>query len=146
MTKVYNKKCVQPKRRQLRNNPTYAEKILWLSLRKRQVEGVRFLRQYSVNKFVIDFYAPEIKLAIEVDGCSHIGREKYDKDRQSYIEAFKIKVIRYTNEQVSGNPDGVVEGIKTVVKKMKNILVTNCTGEPLPASPLSKGEVMRKND
>ena len=130
MTKVYNKKCVQPKRRQLRNNPTYAEKILWLSLRKRQVEGVRFLRQYSVNKFVIDFYAPEIKLAIEVDGCSHIGKEKYDMERQKYIENFNIMVIRFKNEQVIGNPDKVVEEIKAVIRGIK---------EPLPASPLLKG-------
>ncbi|MHB1685757.1 MAG: endonuclease domain-containing protein [Ignavibacteriaceae bacterium] len=119
MTKVYNKKSEQKKRRQLRNNPTYTEKILWLSLRKRQVEGTRFLRQYSINKFVIDFYAPEIKLAIEVDGCSHIGKEKYDLDRQMYIEAFNIKVIRFTDEQVGGNADRVVEEIKRIVREMK---------------------------
>ena len=130
MTKVYNKKSEQPKRKQLRNNPTYAEKILWLSLRKRQVEGIRFLRQYSVNKFVIDFYAPEIKLAIEVDGCSHIGKEKYDMERQKYIENFNIMVIRFKNEQVIGNPDEVVAEIKAVIRGIK---------EPLPASPLLKG-------
>ena len=130
MTKVYNKKSEQPKRKQLRNNPTYAEKILWLSLRKRQVESVRFLRQYTVNKFVIDFYAPEIKLAIEVDGCSHTGKEKYDMERQKYIENFNIKVIRFKNEQVIGNPDEVVEEIKAVIRGIK---------EPLPSSPLLKG-------
>ena len=130
MTKVYNKKSEQPKRKQLRNNPTYAEKILWLSLRKRQVEGVRFLRQYSVNKFVIDFYAPEIKLAIEVDGCSYTGKEKYDMERQKYIENFNIMVIRFKNEQVIGNPDEVVEEIKAVIRGIN---------EPLPASPLLKG-------
>jgi len=117
MTKVFNKKSEKEKRRKLRNNPTYTEKVLWLSLRRKQILGVRFLRQYSVNYFVVDFYAPKIKLAIEVDGSSHIGKEKYDADRQKYIEAFNIKMIRYTDEQVMGNTNNVIKSIEAVVEK-----------------------------
>ena len=116
MTKIFNKNSEKEKRRKLRNNPTYTEKILWNSLRRRQICDVRFLRQYSVNQFVIDFYAPKIKLAIEVDGSSHIGKEAYDKSRQEYIEDFGIEFIRFTNEDVIGNMNKVVAQIEEVVK------------------------------
>lgn len=116
MTKIFNKKSEKEKRRKLRNNTTYTEKILWISLRRRQICDVRFLRQYSVNHFVIDFYAPKIKLAIEVDGSSHIGKEDYDKARQEYIEDFGIEVIRFTNENVTKNINKVVAQIEEVVK------------------------------
>lgn len=122
MTIIFNKTSEKEKRRQLRKKPTKAEKTLWMSLRKKQINGIRFLRQYSVNYFVIDFYAPSIKLAIEVDGSSHIGKEEYDKERQNYIESFNIKVIRFTNEQVLGNTDRTVEEIKVEVEKRKEEL------------------------
>ena len=114
MTKIFNKKSEKEKRRKLRNNPTYSEKVIWLSLRKKQIHGVRFLRQYSVNNFVIDFYAPKIKLAIEVDGSSHIGKEEYDSSRQRYIESLGIKVIRFSDEQIYGNVNNVVKEIEEI--------------------------------
>ena len=118
MTRIFNRK--KEKRRNLRNKPTYTEKILWLSLRKKQIHNVRFLRQYSVNRFIIDFYSPKIKLAIEVDGSSHIGKEEYDLARQNYIETFGIEFIRFTNEQVMGNTDKVIAEIKKVVTNRLN--------------------------
>lgn len=116
MTRIFNRRTEKEKRRNLRNNPTYTEKILWLALRKKQIHIIRFLRQYSVNHFIIDFYAPKIKLAIEVDGSSHIGKKRYDLERQNYIEVFGIEFIRFTNEQVIGNTDKVVKEIEDVVK------------------------------
>ncbi|MBM3713395.1 MAG: endonuclease domain-containing protein [Actinobacteria bacterium] len=115
MTKIYNKKSEQLKRRELRNNPTYAEKILWLSLRNRQIHGVRFLRQFSIFGFVVDFYSPEVRLAIEVDGISHRGKEEYDSERQKIIESLFIKVIRYTDEQVIEQTEKVIDSIKEIV-------------------------------
>ncbi len=133
MTRIFNRKTEKEKRRNLRNKPTYTEKILWLSLRKKQIHNIRFLRQYSVNHFIIDFYAPKIKLAIEADGSSHIGKEKYDLERQKYIEAFGIEFIRFTNEQVRGNTDKVVKEIEDVVKdklsKLKPTLTLEKKGE-----------------
>jgi very-short-patch-repair endonuclease len=106
MTKHYNKKSEQEKRRSLRNNTTYCEKIVWLHLRKRQL-GYRFLRQYSVDHFVIDFYCPELKLAVELDGDVHNlpEQKEYDIARQKYLEKFGIKFIRITNEEFLGNPN-----------------------------------------
>jgi very-short-patch-repair endonuclease len=84
MTELYNKTSEKEKRRSLRNNMPPAEKIVWEKLRNRQIEGCKFRRQYSIDRFVIDFYAPELKLAIEIDGDSHFqdGAQVYDYCRQ----------------------------------------------------------------
>ena len=119
MTKHYNKKSEQEKRRTLRNNATYCEKIVWLHLRKKQL-GYRFLRQYSVDHFVIDFYCPELKLAVELDGDVHeIPNQKfYDKARQKYLEKFGIKFIRIKNEEFLGNPNKAFSKIETFIKEL----------------------------
>lgn len=121
MTKHYNKKSEQEKRRSLRNNMTYCEKIVWLHLKKRQL-GYRFLRQYSVDHFVIDFYCPELKLAVELDGDVHeIPEQKeYDKARQKYLEAFGIQFIRIKNEEFLGNPNKAFSKIEKSIKIREN--------------------------
>lgn len=131
MTLHYNKISEKEKRRALRNQMPLAEKIVWLSLRKRQICGVRFLRQYSIDHYVLDFYSPEIKLAIEIDGETHSTKEEkeYDMDRQKYVESFGVKVIRFKNEQVFGNVDKVIENIKSEVKTRLTIF-----------PPFNKGE------
>ncbi len=120
MTKHYNKKSEQEKRRSLRKNMTYCEKIVWLNLRKRQL-GYRFLRQYSVDHFVIDFYCPDLKLAIEVDGASHNHPEKkkYDIQRQKYLEEFNIKFVRIKDEEFLGNPNKAFMKIEDTIKLLE---------------------------
>jgi len=119
MTRHYNKKSEQEKRRRLRSNMTYCEKIVWLHLRKRQL-GYRFLRQYSVDQFVIDFYCPELKLAVEIDGNVHeIPEQKeYDIARQNYIEEFGIGFIRIKNEELLGNPNKTFQKIEETIKNL----------------------------
>ncbi len=99
MTKLYNKSSEKEKRRQLRQNITKAEKLLWDKVKDRQIENCKIRRQYSVDKFVIDFYSPELKLAIEIDGESHFenGAAEYDKERQAFLESAGITFIRFTN-------------------------------------------------
>ena len=84
--------------------------------------GYRFLRQYSVDHFVIDFYCPELKLAVEIDGDVHeIPKQKdYDKARQKYIEAFGIKFIRIKNEEFLSNPNKVFEKIESKINLLSN--------------------------
>jgi very-short-patch-repair endonuclease len=120
MTKHYNKKSEQEKRRSLRKNMTYCEKIVWLNLRKRQL-GYRFLRQYSVDHFVVDFYCPDLKLAIEVDGASHNDPEqkKYDIQRQKYLEEFNIKFVRIKDEEFLGNPNKAFMKIEDTIKLLE---------------------------
>jgi very-short-patch-repair endonuclease len=113
MAQVYNKKEYQARRRALRRSMPTAEVILWSKLKNKQMQGKRFLRQYSVDQYVLDFYCPELKLAIEVDGDSHFvaGAQDYDRDRQEYIEEFGIRFLRFTNTDVIENIDGVCQVI-----------------------------------
>ena len=117
MTRIFNRTEEKEKRRILRNNMTSAERLLWERLRKRQVKNKRFLRQFSVLKYVLDFYCPEIKLAIEVDGDTHRSDEEidYDLNRQTEIENFGIRFLRITNEEIFGNIHNVILKIETVI-------------------------------
>jgi very-short-patch-repair endonuclease len=120
MTKHYNKKSEQEKRRSLRKNMTYCEKIVWSNLRKRQL-GYRFLRQYSVDHFVLDFYCPELKLAVEVDGASHNNPEQieYDIKRQKYLEEFNIKFVRIKDEELLENPNKAFKKMENAIKLLE---------------------------
>ena len=73
MTKLYNRTCEKNKRKILRSNMPKAELILWSRLKNKRLNEYKFRRQYSVAQFVIDFYCPKLKLAIEVDGDSHFS-------------------------------------------------------------------------
>ena len=99
---------------------TEAEKLLWVELKSRKL-GVRFLLQYSIDKFVVDFYCPEIKLAIEVDGVTHGSSEEieYDAYRQAEIENYKITFARFTNQQVYDNIKLVMHEIKARINILK---------------------------
>lgn len=121
MTQLYNKNSEKDKRRQLRNNITKAEKLIWDKLRDRQLENCKFRRQYSVDKFVIDFYSPEFKLAIEIDGDSHFqdGAAEYDKARQEFIESAGIKFLRFTNNDVYANLPVVLENIAQNIHNLR---------------------------
>jgi very-short-patch-repair endonuclease len=87
----------------------HAEVILWSKLKSKRL-GYKFRRQYSVNKFVIDFYCPELKLAIEVDGESHYteNAKAQDEERQKIIEYYDITFLRFTNKEIYKNLNGVL--------------------------------------
>ncbi|MEH2240644.1 endonuclease domain-containing protein [Nostoc sp.] len=121
MTKLYNKNTEIEKRRQLRQNITKAEKVIWDKIKDRQLENCKFRRQYSVDKFVIDFYSSEFKLAIEIDGKSHFqeGAVESDKARQEFIESVEIKFIRFTNNDVYANLSGVLESIAQNIRNLR---------------------------
>lgn len=124
MARIYNKKNVQEKRRYLRNNMPKSEVLLWARLKNKQMHGERFLRQYSIDQYILDFYCPRLKLAIEIDGDSHFmsGAEDYDKVRQEHIETFDIQFLRFTNEDVYKNIDGVCQ---TIWEKIENTVYHN---------------------
>jgi very-short-patch-repair endonuclease len=122
MTKLYNRASEKAKRQQLRRNMTKAEFLLWQKLRCKQLEGVKFRRQYGVNRFVLDFYCTELKLTIEVDGESHflLGAQEYDQERQAFIESLGIRFLRFTNDEVYGNLEGVLERIIQKIGELRN--------------------------
>lgn len=95
---------------------TKAEEILWQELRRKKL-GVRFLRQFSVDAYVLDFYCPELKLAIEVDGVTHGTDDEieYDKYREETIMNLDIKFLRFTNAEVYNNIEKVLGRIKNTI-------------------------------
>ncbi|MDZ7798609.1 MAG: endonuclease domain-containing protein [Patescibacteria group bacterium] len=117
---IFTKKEMKLRRRQLRNSMTKAEISLWMRLKKKQVLGYKFRRQHSIGYYVVDFYCPELKLAIEVDGPSHFEAKtkKYDKRRRRYIESFGVIFYRITNDDVYHNIDGVIEKLILTIKKL----------------------------
>ena len=100
---------------------TKAEAVIWQKLRCKQIENCKFRNQYSVKQFVLDFYSPEIKLAIEIDGESHFqeGAGQYDHERQIFIESTGINFLRFTNNQVYENLNGVLEIIARKIRELR---------------------------
>jgi very-short-patch-repair endonuclease len=119
MTQHFNRKNENLKRKHLRHNTSKAENELWLRLKGKQLLGIKFRRQYSVDSYILDFYAPKIKLAIEVDGDSHFTRSgiEYDEKRTKYIEGFGIKILRFPNNEVLRNIDVVLSEIYRAIEE-----------------------------
>jgi very-short-patch-repair endonuclease len=94
-----------------------------MHLRNRRFGGYKFRRQYSIDNYVVDFYCPELKLAIEVDGEIHEIKQQreYDGERQKYLEKFNIIFLRITNEEVSGNIQSVLLKIKDLIRNLEYI-------------------------
>jgi len=112
----YNSK-LKKRARRLRKNMTEAEVRLWNYLRMKQIKGLQFFRQRPIGNYIVDFYAPEAKLVIEVDGGQHYNKEGlgYDEVRDAFIESQGLKVIRFSNLDVLRNTEGVVKRIIEVV-------------------------------
>ncbi|MEK9200597.1 MAG: endonuclease domain-containing protein [Patescibacteria group bacterium] len=110
--RVYHLTELRNRRRDLRQRSTEVEKILWGKLRNNKI-GVKFRRQFSVMGYVIDFYCPKHKLAVEIDGEIHKTTKKYDEYRTKYLSAFGITVVRFNNEDVENNVESVVGVIQS---------------------------------
>jgi len=100
-------------KRRLRSNMTGPEARLWSRLRARQLHGLKFRRQHGIGPYIVDFYCPEQSLVIEVDGDSHADADQILKDRQreKYLQSLGLHVIRYINDDILKNLDGVMEDL-----------------------------------
>jgi very-short-patch-repair endonuclease len=121
MTAFFNRSSEKELRRDLRAQMPPAEILLWQQLKGRQLLDCKFRRQFSVGPYVLDFYSPEIKLAIEVDGDSHFqeGAKERDLERQKFIESFGISVVRFLNTEIHENMDGVLESLAVRVQERR---------------------------
>jgi very-short-patch-repair endonuclease len=97
--------------RQLRKDSTIPERLLWGQLRARRLAGLKFHRQRPFDRYVLDFYCEEHKLAIELDGDSHIGQALRDLERQRFIEGQGVRVLRFGNDEVIREMDSVLAAI-----------------------------------
>lgn len=93
---------------------TGPEKRLWSRLRARQLNGLKFRRQHGIGPYIVDFYCPERSLVIEVDGDGHADPEQIEKDQQrdEYLQSIGLRVVRYTNDDLTKNVDGVIEDLQ----------------------------------
>ncbi|MDY5238402.1 endonuclease domain-containing protein [Bacteroides helcogenes] len=100
-------------RKELRNHSTPAEATLWKMLKGEQVAGLKFRRQHSVGPYILDFFCPEIKLAIELDGEVHNKQEEYDEQRTHFLQKTKgIEVLRFENRTVFENAELIIREIE----------------------------------
>ncbi|MFH7808216.1 endonuclease domain-containing protein [Acinetobacter sp. BSP-153] len=114
----YNKSLKQPSR-DLRNNMTDAEMLLWQRIRRKQILGLQFYRQKPILNFIVDFYCPSVSLVIECDGGQHFTVEGLEADRvrDEALAQLGLKVLRFDNGQVLAEIDAVVEQIYCVARQ-----------------------------
>ena len=103
--------------RNLRSESTHAERKLWSRLRDRRFLGLKFKRQVPIDQFVVDFACVEAKLIIEVDGGQHDKRSAADRRRTEILESVGYLVLRFWNNDVLKNTDGVLEFIALTIKR-----------------------------
>jgi very-short-patch-repair endonuclease len=108
-------KEMQARARELRHAMTPAEKKLWQHIRDNQL-GVQFRRQHAVGPYIVDFFCAKLKLVIEVDGDTHAEQMDYDAERTKWLNELKqYRVIRFTNDEVRHNIDGVLAKISEML-------------------------------
>lgn len=93
----------------LRKNQTDAESMLWYRLRNRGLNGYKFRRQVPIGPYIADFVCMEMRLVVELDGGQHAEQVTYDHEREGFLRSEGYVVVRYWNNEVLGNLDGVLE-------------------------------------
>jgi len=112
----YNPKLKELSRR-LRNNSTLSEVLLWEQIKNRKINGFRFLRQKPIDNYIVDFFCPELMLAIEVDGITHDDKAAFDKDRQDRLESLGVNFLRFLDIDVKTNLEGVLSIIRRWIEE-----------------------------
>jgi very-short-patch-repair endonuclease len=105
-------------RKSLRNSLTPMEAVLWQCLQRRQLLGQKFRRQISIGRYIVDFYCPDKKLVIELDGDAHFSHniDVYEDERTRFLESQGLTVIRFENDELKQSLDWVLERIKSYLK------------------------------
>lgn len=121
MDSIYNQKDLLERRRSLRHNQTEAEKVIWNIVRNKQLRNLKFFRQYSAGNYILDFFCPAIRLAIELDGGQHneTKHKEYDDARTEFLNSHNIVVLRFWNNDVLQNMEGVYEVICRTLDTIK---------------------------
>ena len=105
--RIHTIKYLHNTRKDLRNNITPEEQILWFKLKGKAL-GFKFRRRHSIGNFITDFYCFEKRLAIELDGSQHLDNIEHDQERTNYLKNLGIKMLRFWNGDIKNNLDGVL--------------------------------------
>ena len=104
---------------ELRHNMTPAEAKLWRFLRAHQAKDAHFRRQHAIGNYIVDFCSPKHKLIIEVDGGQHLEQEEYDHERTTFLQSKGYQVLRFWNNDVMKDVEGVMRSILETLEAMK---------------------------
>lgn len=115
--RINNLNYLKERRRELRNNPTKYEELLWKRLVNKKLDGLKFRRQHSLNHYIVDFYCATYKLIIEVDGEIHDQPENQENDRMRDRELAELgyHTLRFTNKQVEFQIEKVIEVVQKYI-------------------------------
>ena len=119
---THNLKAKKGLRTYLRTHGTIAEAFMWRMLKSRQIEGARFRRQFSIENYILDFYCPELRLCIELDGAPHFTEEGILQDKcrtKDLLDIHKILTLRFENKMVLENPEWVRNKVCEVVQQCR---------------------------
>jgi very-short-patch-repair endonuclease len=125
--------------RRLRRNQTDAERTLWFQLRDRRLDGWKFRRQVPIDRYVVDFFCADAHLIIELDGGQHAIRAQHDEERTRILEAMGYLVLRFWNNDVTGNIDGVLQVIIETLESHSSESFAGSSEPPHP-NPLPSGQ------
>lgn len=123
--------------RTLRKDLTKTEKLVWELLRKRKFMGFKFRRQHVLEGFVLDFYCPELKLGIEIDGRIHLKQKDYDKARQDIIESKGVTIVRVANMEI-------LHEKRSILRTLEQLIESSSTPSPSGRGRLMDSLVIRK--
>ena len=118
--------------RELRNAPTDAERLLWRHLKSRQINGCKVRRQHPYGDYILDFVCLERRVVVELDGSQHFDAAMYDEKRSRFLQLAGFKVLRFWNNEVFGELDGVLEVIRRAL--------VGGDENPSPPNPPLEGE------
>lgn len=105
--------------RNLRNNSTLSEVLLWNQLKSDKILGYRFNRQKPIGRYIVDFYCDKLKLVIEIDGSSHDNKIDQDIKRKKYLESFDLTVLRILDKNVKNELDAVIRKIMHTIYEIE---------------------------
>ncbi len=108
---------------ELRKNQTIAEQIIWSKIRNKKLGGFRFTRQYSIGRYIADFYCSKANKIVEIDGKVHEERDRkeYDKIREEVIKTHGIKIIRFTNDEIVSNLEEVLRRLLEILNSSSQV-------------------------
>ena len=120
MGEIFNPSSSKQFRSKLRRNMPPAEVLLWTRLRGSQFLGLKFRRQHGVGKYILDFYCPELRLAIEIDGLSHAEEKSvaYDANRDDEIARLGIQIVRFRNQEIMLDLPNTLERLAEIAQKI----------------------------
>ena len=117
--RIYYNPKLKARARELRNNGTLSEVLLWNELKARKVKGYQFMRQKPIGNYIVDFFCSKLKLIIEIDGESHVDRDQANRIRQKNLEALGLSFLRFNDLDVKSNLEGVVRVIRDWIEEFE---------------------------